>query len=309
MRFIVLGTSGFTVSCARALIDSGKEISAIISMPKTMLPLNSVDLRKFAARYSIPYFEIGDINSKQAIRFMDSLSPDYILSSWPKILGIRALGIPARYCIGTHPTELPFNRGRHPLHWLIVLGILETKLTFFTMDKNVDSGRILLSTHFRIGRDCKISEALTRMNRAAYRGTRQLCRLLHKDPSCKGVVQDHKKANYWRRRTPDDITLDPRMTVDMIIRTVRSFGLPYPCANLFLGKHLLKISDARAVKNGRDFKRFKSMEYGRIISMQGRRIRMKADGGIVDLVCKEKIPSALLRTRYIYPPSKILDVR
>ena len=52
------------------------------------------------------------------------------------------LEIPKKYCIGTHPTALPFNRGRHPLHWLIAIGIPKTALSFFATNLSSPCSRL-----------------------------------------------------------------------------------------------------------------------------------------------------------------------
>ena len=72
--------------------------------------------------------------------------------------------MPNNFSIGTHPTALPFNRGRHPLHWVIDLGISETKLSFFKMDEGVDTGNIILQCPFQIDEGDEIEDVNSKMN-------------------------------------------------------------------------------------------------------------------------------------------------
>ncbi len=143
MKFTVLGTSEFTLCCLKALLNAGQEISSIFSMPKSISPNNSVDITSFAKQNKIIYYEVKDINSSKTLRLLSMHFPDYILVSWPKILKKEVLKIPKYFCIGTHPTALPFNRGRHPLQWIIALGVKKNKLSFFKINKGIDSGNIL----------------------------------------------------------------------------------------------------------------------------------------------------------------------
>ena len=75
------------------------------------------------------------INSSKSIKILSYHRADFIFVSWPKIVKADILDTPKYFCIGTHPTNLPYNRGRHPLHWIIALGISETKLSFFMILK------------------------------------------------------------------------------------------------------------------------------------------------------------------------------
>lgn len=307
MKFIVLGTSDFTLNCAKALLEhNSSEICALISMPEKYLPDNSANIKDFANRYNIPYYEFKNINSFKSIAVIKSYNPDYILSSWPKILERSVLDSPRFFTIGTHPTDLPFNRGRHPLHWLIILGIKETKLSFFMMDKGVDTGRILLQLSFNIEPNDTISEVCSKMNTAGYEGTRKLCRCFFNNPLYRRIIQDHRLSNYWRKRTPHDITLDMRMSVSIILRTVRSFALPYPCANLIFEKYVLKISNASIVKEKMSSKQLQRIEPGKILSIKGNKIQVKADDGIVEFECRNSIPSSLVKAKYIHSPSKYI---
>ena len=172
MKFTVLGTSEFTLCCLKALLNAGQEICSIFSMPKSISPNNSVDITSFAKQNKIIYYEVKDINSSKTLRLLSKHSPDYILVSWHKILIKEVLKIPKYFCIGTHPTHLPFNRGRHPLQWTIILGFKKTKLSFFKINKGIDSGNILQQIPILITSNDSINTLNDKINKAAYQGIR-----------------------------------------------------------------------------------------------------------------------------------------
>ena len=128
MKLVLMGTSEFAIRCADAILESNCEICALMSLPTTVLPDNSADMKQFAQAKNIPFHEIEDVNAPPSIALIRGYAPDYIFVSWPKLLHEQVLAIPRFYCIGTHPTDLPYNRGRHPLHWLIALGIQNFQL-------------------------------------------------------------------------------------------------------------------------------------------------------------------------------------
>ena len=301
MDIVVIGTSNFTLECARAVLDSKAILKGIISMPKVALPLNSADIKYFADVNKIPYFEFEDLNLDESILVLRQLAPDYILSSWPKILKAEVLKIPRRCVIGSHPTDLPFNRGRHPLHWLIVQGIRRTNLSFFHMDEGIDTGDILLKMPVEIEENDNILNLADKINRAAYRGVKII---LENDKPLQRSIQDSSGANYWRKRTPFDVTLDFRMTADHIIKIVNSFTLPYPCANLIINDKIIKVLFAKIIINDYQENEIQRIEPGKIISVENKKMKIKAADKVIELTFVEELPRGLREIKYIHPPMK-----
>ena len=306
IKFVVLSTSQFGINIANAILDSGHEISAIISMPKSSLPNNSTNIKQYATQKNISFHEFLDINSPNSIKILRQIDPDYIFVSWPKIIGKEVLDIPKNFCIGTHPTALPFNRGRHPLHWIIDLGIHETKLSFFELDEGFDTGNILLQYPVQVGNEDTIVNINSMVNLAAYEGTKLLCNKLISEYGSSKLKQNHEMANYWRMRTPHDVTIDLRMPAFSIIKLVRSFTLPYPCANLIFNKYIIKIKKVKIVKTERPPEDIQRLEPGRIISVEYSKIIVKAGDNIIELFSINPMPKEIKIAKYIHPPSKYI---
>ena len=213
--------------------------------------------------------------------------------------------VPCRYIIGTHPTSLPYNRGRHPLHWMISMGINRSEFNFFVMDEGVDSGAILHQEPFSLENDGTINDAIIRMDQAAERGLHIILDHLDADPNFVGLPQkNEEKANYWRKKTMADVTLDPRMTILTIDRIVRSFTTPYPCAALIIKGEIIEIVATRVDDNTfcsqKDLDR---MAHGRIVNVFGKNLVLKVADGLITLVASKKLESTIGSLRHIHPPS------
>lgn len=306
MRYAVLGTGEATVETARAVLDAGSTVAAMVTLPEHLLPNNSADIQAAAKELGVPSRAVQDINDPKSVEILRELDVDYFLSQWPRILDREVLEVPRKFPIQTHPTDLPHNRGRHPLHWLIALGFEETVLTFFKMEEGIDTGPVLLKIPFSLGEGPTIAEAVHNLNEATYEGTVQLCRKLAEDPERTGAEQDESKANVWRKRTPHDVTLDPRMSVDSVVRTVRSFSQPYPCANLILGDHILKVVDAQPVPPEALSEAAPRLEHGAILVAEGRNLRVKLADGVVQLELAQSLPTELSDAGYLHPPGRYL---
>jgi len=306
LKFIILGTSQFSIATSNSILESGGDVVAVVSMPEDSLPNNSADLSNYTNSENLNYIEIDNINSPDSIKILSRYKPDFIFVSWPKILNKKVLNIPKYFCVGSHPTDLPYNRGRHPLHWIIALGMTETKLSFFKMDAGIDTGDLLIQIPFSVESNDTINDLNEKMNNAAYEGTKRLCEYFLNDIPVKSITQNSLDANYWRKRTMHDILIDLRMTAEVIIRIVHSFTLPYPCAVLIIKKYIIKIKDAIIVKTPLDSKEIRRIEPGKIISVSGKNLKVKADNKIIELICVDKFPIDLLSLKYIYPPSKYI---
>jgi len=296
--YIILGTTSITAAFARGLTSSNGRVPAIITTTAANRPNNSIDLKPVATECGSIYHETDDLNDPRCLSLIRSLEPDFIISSWPFMMKGDILHC-ARYgMIGSHPTKLPANRGRHPLHWMICLGITDSELTFFRIQSadGVDNGPIIYRQPFEVSPT--IAKAVQAMDEAAAAAMEKLHRLLNENPTAPGKPQNEKAANVWRKRTENDIILDPRMSVEMICRTVASFAPPYPCAILRYREHSIRISLAeRAPCAGS----CRNAEYGRILSVDNNVITMKVADGVVALR-GDVVPADLTQGSCVHPP-------
>lgn len=304
MEFVVLGTSEFTIACARALLKNNATISALISMPIETRPLNSADIKSFAKSFNVDYVEVSDINSAESLALLRKKSPDYVLSTWPKLIGSEALAVPKNFVIGTHPTDLPRNRGRHPLHWIIDLGIKKTNLSFFVMDQGIDSGDILLQVPISVDESDSIVSLNEKVINTGEIGIQQLLSCLADGNRHPAQMQDHKEASYWRKRTPFDVIIDFRMPATNILRTIRSFIPPYPSAKIIFRDQLIKIIAGEIIENplAPDFS--DQMEPGKILATDDFGITVKSADEIIRLVSDKLLPQEVREAKYIHPPAK-----
>jgi methionyl-tRNA formyltransferase len=303
MKIAVIGTSELTLSCAQILIDQECIVSALVSLPNNNLPDNSVNIKEFSLLNNIPYFETSDINLNISIDYLEELKVDFILSTWPHIIFNRVIGIPKYGVIGTHPTQLPKAKGRHPLHWMIVLGISNSSMSFFKMDETIDGGNILIQEPFILGDN--INSANNNMIEAANNGLINLIMILKENPNYSGAKQETNIGNFWRRRDIYDITIDPRMSSSAIIRIVNSFCYPYPLARLYIDYNkYIGIVSASKLNSESLANDWKNYEYGYIFKVVENEIYMRVDDSIIKInvnSCNVDIDS--LCGKRIHPPA------
>jgi methionyl-tRNA formyltransferase len=299
---VVAGTNATLIDCVAAW-NLCHEVVGIVSMPEGVRPDNSADLRAFAEPRNSPYREVADINEAASIQILQELRPDILFSMWPKLMRRAVIDVPRMACIGTHCTPLPANRGRHPLHWMIVLGIEESCVSFFLMDEGVDSGDILLQAPFRIGARADIRAALDAMAGAFVEGCAALAQRLAAPGPIEGTPQDHRLANTWRARSVFDTLIDFRMTATAIDRLVRSFSPPFDCAKLVWRDQLMAIARTEILSADDEISRF-DCEPGRILRRGSMSLIVKADDRFIELYPRHSAGFAGLPNdvRFFLPP-------
>jgi methionyl-tRNA formyltransferase len=306
MKIVAIGTSKFLISCVTGLTNAGHEIICLISQPEVCLPVNSVDVKKYAELLGAKYFEVEDINSDMSMKYLKELKPDIIFSAWPKLIKKEILSIP-KYCvIGSHPTSLPCNRGRHPLHWQLVLKIKESLLSFFMMDEGVDSGPILLQKPYSIELNDNIKSLNDKLDQLAPKAAEELGELLHIKPFPSGQVQDHSVSNVWRKRTLYDVTIDFRMQGGDIISLVKSFSEPFSHAMICTENSMLYVVDARVNSEEIYSNNLTNIEPGKILYSEKKVLKVKVADCIVDFVLLNKLDKDFYTKSYLHPPAKYI---
>lgn len=304
MRVVVIGSTGFTLACAHAAYATA-ELVGLVGIPAHARPLNSRDLSAFSADRRVPHAEFADLDTGDALAWLRARAPDWIVSSWPRILGPEVLAIPRYGVIGSHPTRLPHNRGRHPLHWSIALGLREVCLSFFRMDGGLDSGAVLRRAPIQLHAEDDIASLTLRVDAAAEATLAELLVELATDPLRPGEPQDEAQASAWRKRSPHDSLLDWRIGVADLVRIVRSFAPPFPCARLVWREGLLPV--ARAEPSALPQRpRVGELEPGRIVCVEAEALHVKAGDGVVRVGLAVPCPDALRAGDCLHPPSYYL---
>jgi len=178
------------------------------------------------------------------------------------LLGDRLLKLANMGVVGFHPTLLPFNRGRHPIIWALVLGLKETGSTFFFMDSGVDSGDILSQKKVPI---FESDNARTLYDRICSIALKQISEFLPLLISGKHqcIKQNSSTSNLWRKRSKQDGVIDWRMPAVAIYNLVRALSDPYPGALIIHRLNEIKVLDVEII-SGKIF----SSEPGKVVGVK-----------------------------------------
>lgn len=296
---IFLGQSKMLLKSIKAAKLLGIKNISIISLKRKMKPNNSINLKQYAKNNNFRYFETSNINSNQSIKYIKKFKPNLIFAQWNRIINKNILRIPSIGTVGSHPTDLPKNRGRHPLHWSIVMGLTNSKVSFFWMNTKIDDGKIILKRSYKIGSSENIISLEKKVEKIFFYMTRLILKKIIQGKKIRSVFQNSKKINFLRKRNIFDLIINLKMNYNSIKNLTNSFLPPYPCAILIYENYVLRVKSVEVKKQAS----LASTEIGKILNLNTKSLTTRCADKIIQInfLKKYKIKK---KSNYIYDPTQ-----
>lgn len=183
---------------------------------------------------SVPMYETHAINDPSTIQWMVDREPDVTITlGWSELYGTDILEAALGLIVGSHPSALPYGRGRAPIPWTILEGLERSAVTLFEMNLGVDSGPILQQEWFDVPLWAHAAEVYDRSAEALGAACVRLLRA-YADGSIERQSQDEDLATYRHGRRPEDGLLDFSRTAEELSSLIRAASRPYPGAFCFV---------------------------------------------------------------------------
>lgn len=239
MRIVLFGYGEMGCAGLEFLLDRREDVAAVITHrddPREKRWYRSLSETASKAGVPVLYGEEVDLEAE-----MERLRPEMILSFYYRsLIPVRALRKAPKGALNLHGSLLPRLRGRAPLNWALVEGEEETGVTLHHMVKAPDAGDIVGQRGWKIGPRDTAKDLFLR----AIQETKLLLHDLWpaiRAGTAPRIPQDHSRATYRGRRTPEDGKIDwnqPTRRIDGLVRAVTD---PFPGAFTFLGGRKLMI--------------------------------------------------------------------
>ena len=279
MKILFIGSVDFSYHVLKKLINMKSNIIGVCTLEKSSFNSDFCDLTPLSKMNNIPVRYTQDINSKDNLEWIKSLDPDIIFClGWSRLLKTKILNISNLGVVGYHPTELPFNRGRHPLIWSLALGLKKTASTFFFMDEGADSGDILSQKTISIS---KKDDAKSLYKKMIDTSLIQIENFLPNLISGKIIKkpQDSSLSNTWRKRSFIDGKIDWRMSAESIYNLVRSLSHPYIGAHFEFDGKIIKLWKVKIIINKQ-----KNIEPGKVLMANKSRVVVKTGKDSIEIL-------------------------
>ena len=234
-----------------SIYNSNGTLDLIITIPdnKSKKKSGRIYLDEFAKKHDIPVLKVNHINDEIAVETIKAHDIDWLfIIGWSQIASENVINAPKLGVIGAHPTLLPVGRGRAAIPWAIIKGLDKTGVSFFKMDKGVDTGLILGQKVIPLNVKETASTLYIKVNTAHEDFIKVLYKKL-KNNQIVAIKQDESKATYWEGRKPEDGKIMLTMSVDKVDKLVRATTKPYPGAFIIDGEYKTIIWDGLISEN------------------------------------------------------------
>lgn len=148
LRIVFMGTPDFAVASLSKLVDSGYTIVGVITAPDKPSgrgrKLQESAVKHYALQKGLTILQPSNLKSSDFLRTLKSLNANLQIVVAFRMLPNVVWQMPKYGTFNLHASLLPQYRGAAPINWAIMNGEMETGVTTFFIDDNIDTGEIIL---------------------------------------------------------------------------------------------------------------------------------------------------------------------
>ncbi len=143
-----MGTPDFAVGPLKTLIDNKFNIVAVITGPdrpqgrgRKVIPS---PVKQFAVEHNIPVLQPEKLKNPEFVEELKSYNADLQIVVAFRMLPEIVWDMPKYGTFNLHAALLPQYRGAAPINWAVINGETKTGVTTFFLDKDIDTGKVIL---------------------------------------------------------------------------------------------------------------------------------------------------------------------
>lgn len=154
MRIIYFGTPEFAASQLDAILDAGYEVPVVVTTPDKPAgrgkQMHSSEVKECALRHGLPVLQPEKLKDEAFVEQLRSYNADLFVVVAFRMLPEVIWSMPPKGTINLHASLLPQYRGAAPINHAIINGETETGLTTFILDKEIDTGAMIMQEKLAI---------------------------------------------------------------------------------------------------------------------------------------------------------------
>ncbi|OED34552.1 methionyl-tRNA formyltransferase [PVC group bacterium (ex Bugula neritina AB1)] len=229
LRCCFMGTPAFSVPSLRKIIQSGHEISLVVSKPDKPIGRNRkispTPIKQEALKHSLNIEQPEKVSDPLFINKLENLNLDIgLVVSYGAILPLSVLKIPRYGFINLHPSLLPKYRGPSPLQAALAAGDTVSGITIMRVNEKMDAGPILSQSEEIILPADNLEIFYDRM---AEKGADRLCEVLEvfdRTGTCVSVPQKEEDAVYCPKIDDNFSRIDWKWPAEKIVNRAKSLA-------------------------------------------------------------------------------------
>ena len=247
-RIVFMGTPEFAVATLDYLFKNGCTIVGVVTAPDKPagrgMQLSESAVKKYAVENGLNVLQPIKLKDPVFLEQLKSLHADVQVVVAFRMLPEVVWNMPPRGTINLHGSLLPAYRGAAPINWAIINGELQTGVTTFKLQQEIDTGDILMTEIIPIAESQTAGELHDQMKLV---GAKLMFKTL--EGYCSNSLNPIPQNNVLKDST--EIPIAPKLTTatgsilwnansKKIVDLVRGLS-PYPAAYTSLDGKMLKI--------------------------------------------------------------------
>lgn len=153
-RIVYMGTPEFAVAPLKALIEAKYNVVGVVTVADKPsgrgLKVNESAVKKFAVENNIPVLQPLKLKDPEFLKQLAAFKADLFVVVAFRMLPQEVWTMPKLGTFNLHAALLPQYRGAAPINWAVINGEKMTGVTTFMIDKDIDTGGIMLRQECRI---------------------------------------------------------------------------------------------------------------------------------------------------------------
>lgn len=154
LRIIYMGTPEFAVAPLQTLVEQGFNIVAVVTVPDKPQgrgrKIAPSPVKEYAVEHNIPVLQPEKLKNPEFLDELKSYNADLQIVVAFRMLPEVVWAMPKYGTFNLHAALLPQYRGAAPINWAIINGETKTGVTTFLLDKDIDTGRIIMQREIPI---------------------------------------------------------------------------------------------------------------------------------------------------------------
>lgn len=221
----------------------------------------------------------GNPRNSRVLTSLGNISCDVLISvNYLFLIENDLISLPSKIAINFHGSLLPQYRGRTPHVWAIINGETETGITAHKIDGGCDTGEIIAQKKVSIKINDTGAIVLEKYKNLYPSFVLEVLESIENN-SYELIPQNHQKATYFGKRTPEDGRIDWNWEKNRIRNWIRAQAHPYPGAFTYYNTKKIIIHQSEFSDLG-----FKNTDTnGKILNVENDSITVKTSNGCLKL--------------------------
>lgn len=237
LRIVFMGTPSFATESLKAIINSGfKVVGVITTVDKPVgrgKKIQQSDVKKYALEQGLKVLQPKNLKSEEFNQELRELKADLQIVVAFRMLPEIVWSMPAYGTINLHASLLPQYRGAAPINHAIINGETETGVTTFFIEKEIDTGKIIMQEKVTIEPDENAGELHDKLMNA---GSRLIVKTIEailddkiNETAQNELVDTETELKPAPKIFKEDCLINWNQSTDQVYNFIRGLS-PYPAA-------------------------------------------------------------------------------